>query len=118
MRFLHGSIDMRGHCAIAETLYLQVNEGTVIRFAARCEQNRKETKMVQSIITRQGVAASLGEELRRAFNVAMQRIADYRAYRRTIRELSDLSAHDLADLGLHHSEIRRIARESVYGTRR
>lgn len=73
--------------------------------------------MAQSIVTRQSAAASISEELRRIINAAMRRIADYRAYRRTIRELSHLSAHDLADLGLHYSEIERVAHESVYGAR-
>ncbi|WP_210877981.1 DUF1127 domain-containing protein [Roseovarius autotrophicus] len=73
--------------------------------------------MAQSIVTRDSAAASVGEELRRAVNAAMQRLADHRAYRRTIRELSDLSTHDLADLGLHRSEIRRVAYETVYGHR-
>lgn len=118
MRFLHGSIDMRGIVQSQKPSIFKSTMGSAIRFAARHEENRKETKMAQSIITRQGVFASLAEELRRTVNAAMQRIADYRAYRRTIRELSDLNAHDLADLGLHHSEIRRVAHESVYGTRR
>ena len=59
----------------------------------------------------------LGEDISAAVYAAMQRIVDYRLYRRTIRELSQLSAHDLADLGLHRSEIRRVARETVYGRR-
>lgn len=36
-------------------------------------------------------------------------------YRRTMRELSDLSNRELADLGLHRSGIRRVALESAYG---
>jgi len=38
-----------------------------------------------------------------------------RAYRRTLDELSALSNRDLADIGLHRSEIARAAKESVYG---
>ena len=48
----------------------------------------------------------------------MRRVKVYRAYRRTLRDLSDLSGHELADLGLHRSEIRRVAHDSVYGARR
>lgn len=36
------------------------------------------------------------------------------AYRRTLREMSQLSNRELADLGIHRSEIKRIAYEAVY----
>ncbi len=39
-----------------------------------------------------------------------------RQYRLTVRELSALSSHELADLGIHASSIRQIAFESTYGT--
>jgi uncharacterized protein YjiS (DUF1127 family) len=117
MRFLHGRNVHGGYCAVAETGYLHSNEGRQTRICSSNETKRKDTKMAQSIVTRHSAAASVGEELRRAIHAAMQRVVDYRAYRRTIRELSELSAHDLADLGLHHSEIRRVAYESVYGAR-
>ncbi|MDT8326496.1 MAG: DUF1127 domain-containing protein [Roseovarius sp.] len=67
--------------------------------------------------TRRARAQYLSEDLSVAVYGAVQRIINYRAYRRTIRELSDLSSHTLADLGLHRSEIRRIAYETAYGTR-
>ena len=47
----------------------------------------------------------------------IQRVRDYRSFRKTVDELSGLSNADLADLGLHRSEIRRVALESVYGPR-
>ncbi len=36
-------------------------------------------------------------------------------FRRTMRELQALSARELADLGIHRSNIASIAYESVYG---
>lgn len=39
-----------------------------------------------------------------------------RAYTQTFRELSALSNHELADLGLGRSDIRRVAHEAAYGT--
>lgn len=42
-------------------------------------------------------------------------IADYRLYRVTLEELSQLTDRDLSDLGIHRAMIRDIARESVYG---
>lgn len=73
--------------------------------------------MSMSINTNRSAAALLGEDLSAAVYAAMQRIVEYRTYRRTVNELSQLSAHDLADLGLHRSEILRVAHETVYGHR-
>ena len=50
-------------------------------------------------------------------DAVMQRVRDYRTFRKTVSELSDLSNADLVDLGLHRSEIRRVALEAVYGLR-
>ncbi len=50
-----------------------------------------------------------------AVYTAMQSVSNYRAYRRTVSELSKLGRTELADLGLHRSEIRRVATEVVYG---
>jgi uncharacterized protein YjiS (DUF1127 family) len=41
-------------------------------------------------------------------------IADYRLYLATLGELESLSDRDLADLGIHRSSIREIARASVW----
>jgi uncharacterized protein YjiS (DUF1127 family) len=42
-------------------------------------------------------------------------LADHRLYRDTIDELSQLSDRELSDLGIHRTQIREIALESVYG---
>lgn len=44
-----------------------------------------------------------------------QGLADYRLYRSTIEELAQLTDRDLADLGIHRSMLRDIARRAVYG---
>lgn len=36
-------------------------------------------------------------------------------FRQTVRELSALSNRELADLGMHHSMITRVAHEAAYG---
>ena len=84
----------------------------------KSERDRKEEKMSQPMVTRYGISPAAWNELRGTVDAAVQRFNDYRAYRRTIRELSDLTSRDLADLGLHRSEIRRVAHDSVYGARR
>jgi len=45
-----------------------------------------------------------------------QRFADYRAYVATYDELNVLSDRELADLDLSRLDVRRIARDSVYGS--
>ncbi|AHD01407.1 DUF1127 domain-containing protein [Leisingera methylohalidivorans] len=44
----------------------------------------------------------------------MVKFTRYRMYRKTVSELSALSGHDLADLGLHRSEIQRVAYQAAY----
>ena len=50
------------------------------------------------------------------FGKLAQRWAQYRTYRRTLAELSELSARDLADLGIHRGSIRALAFEAAYGS--
>ena len=61
---------------------------------------------------------TLLEDLGAAMRRAVRRFNDWRLYQRSIRELSQLGGEELSDLGLHHSEIRRVAREAVYGRSR
>ena len=43
------------------------------------------------------------------------RFDKYKVYRTTLRELSQLGDRDLADLGLHRSDIRTVAMQAAYG---
>ena len=54
-------------------------------------------------------------DLSAAFYHAYQRVVDFRAYRKTVAELSQLSNADLADLGLTRTTIHDAARKAVYG---
>jgi len=84
----------------------------------KSEKFRKGKNMAMQITMHQGPSRTLRAFLRVAADAALQHAAAWFAYRRTVRELSDLSNRDLADLGLHRSEIRRVAHDSVYGARR
>ena len=59
---------------------------------------------------------SLKLDLSAAIYSLMTRAADYRAYRRTVTELSRLNARELADLGLNRGSIHSAAHDAVYGT--
>ncbi len=51
-----------------------------------------------------------------AFGQALvARVQNYRTYRRTLTELSALSARELDDLGLNRSMLQSIAFEATYG---
>ena len=56
---------------------------------------------------------SLGSSLGGLWSGLSARIEWYRHYRRTMDELSQLSDRDLADMGMHRSLIRDIAREAA-----
>ena len=43
-----------------------------------------------------------------------QRFSRYKTYRRTLDELNALSSRELADLGIHESQIRGIAYRAAY----
>ena len=59
-------------------------------------------------------APKLAEEaLKRA--VATWRL--HAQYRKSVEEMEDLSDRTLSDLGIHRSDIRRVAREAIYGER-
>ncbi|WP_226781881.1 DUF1127 domain-containing protein [Oceaniglobus trochenteri] len=44
-----------------------------------------------------------------------ERMEQYRTYRRTLTELSQLSERELADLGINRAMINTIATEAAYG---
>ena len=46
---------------------------------------------------------------------AADRRAEHRVYRETFAELTALSNRELADLGMHRSELKRIAHEAAKG---
>lgn len=49
------------------------------------------------------------------FAKVKEAIAKRRLYAHTIKELSQLTDRELADLGLHHGQIHSVAHNSVYG---
>jgi uncharacterized protein YjiS (DUF1127 family) len=49
-------------------------------------------------------------------NTTIARYEKHRIYHKTLRELTVLSSRELADLGVHRTEVKRIAWEAAYGT--
>ena len=43
-----------------------------------------------------------------------QKIAQFAAYQRTVRELAQLGDHQLKDLGINRAEIRAVARANSF----
>lgn len=59
--------------------------------------------------------ATLTGKLVASVSNILEQIALHNQYRQTVRELSQLSARELADLGLNPYNIRATAHEAVYG---
>ncbi|MFW8596236.1 DUF1127 domain-containing protein [Cribrihabitans neustonicus] len=59
--------------------------------------------------------AASGFSLRAALSTLADAWRQRREYKRTVNELRALSNRELADIGLHRSGIRGVAREQVYG---
>lgn len=59
-------------------------------------------------------AGSLGAWAHQIVETLRLRLEQRRLYRRTLAELSGLSNRELADLGLHRSELRRVAYQAAY----
>ena len=49
------------------------------------------------------------------FEAAAARHASRRIYKTTLNELNNLSNRELADLGMHRTELRSVAWEAAYG---
>lgn len=59
--------------------------------------------------------ASLADRFVAAFARWKDTYATRRVYRKTVRELNELSDRELIDLGISRSSIRLVARMAVYG---
>ncbi|MCR8725214.1 DUF1127 domain-containing protein [Frigidibacter sp. ROC022] len=64
--------------------------------------------------TRASAHFGLRNRLSALVSVITERFAHYNTYRRTVAELNQLSARELADLGIHRSQIQSIARQAAY----
>lgn len=60
------------------------------------------------------VIQSASGEAQNVFAGVKARFARHRLYRQTLAEMQALSNRELADLGMHRSEIPRIARQAVF----
>ena len=107
MQLLHSSIEANSYCATAAFAYLCLKRTETQKF----EQSRHMAYETNS----------LGAVSNGIMDRVNTLIADYRAkvarrkiYRDTLRELSALSHRELCDLGLNHSEIKRVAYQAAY----
>ena len=113
MHLLHGSI--------VDTSIVQTQHFTKLR-STRTQTNEKQTSEAptnMAYLNQTTTYASLTERLlattARVLDAAAARQAKRAIYRKTFNELASLGDRDLADLGLHRSQIRRIATEAAYG---
>ena len=67
-------------------------------------------------ITATQATSTLSVDFSAKIYAVYQRVTDYFAYRATVRALSNLTARELADLGLSHASVKSAAYETVYGS--
>lgn len=60
------------------------------------------------------VNTGIADRVRAVIADVVDRAARKKVYRTTVLELNNLSGRELADLGIHRSEIKRIAYEAAY----
>lgn len=107
----------QGIVQLQKSVIFNSTKGVTKRNALRNEDVRKDVKMSDTAQIRRSAMHILGEDLSAWLYRAIRRVDDYRLYRRSVGEMSDLSTRELADLGLHRSEIKRVAYETIYGQR-
>jgi len=65
--------------------------------------------------TTRAAPVGLLDRIAQIYRTLAEATARRRIYRQTRRELNALTARELADLGIHRSQITRIALEAAYG---
>ena len=65
--------------------------------------------------TTRAAQPAFGERFATVLETLRAAMARRAIYRQTVSELRALSDKDLGDLGIHRSEIRRMAQEAAYG---
>lgn len=107
MQLLHSSVEPKTYCAVAAFAYLCLKRTETHKFELSSHM-AYETNSIStfgtSILDR--VAAVIADYRVKA--------AHRKVYRDTVRELGALSNRELCDLGLHRSEIRRVAYQAAY----
>ena len=110
MHMLHSGIAHSADCAVAALVYLCINQAiTLLQHT-----DRKSTTMA-FLNTSHSFETNIAERASATWKSMGEHYAQYRLQRRTMNELSALSNHELADLGIHRSNIRAAARAATNG---
>ena len=109
MHLLHSGIDTAMYCASAAFAYFQSQASAAAVAQTRLTKDKTMTVLTQT----HAKGASLSDRLQAATEALSDRIASYRLYRQTYKELNALTNRELSDLGLHRSEVRRVALETA-----
>lgn len=108
MQLLHSSIATASYCASAAFDYVWANGN---------EHKAKKMAYYNEIAQRSDLVERTLAALAQFFETAAARHATRRVYKTTLTELNELSNRELADLGMHRSELKRVAWESAYGSK-
>lgn len=106
MHLLHGSISK---LAIVQLQHLPKYGVNATKHTV---QSRKRN--MAYITAGRSINSGIYETLSRFFANQAEASKRRGVYNQTVRELNELSGRDLADLGIHRTEIKRIAYEAAY----
>lgn len=107
MQFLHSGNEDSPDCARAAFAYVSPQE-TKQRYAFW-----KDTKMATFADTHAPAGFSI--RFAEALRTLADRIVSNHQYRVTVRELSNLTSRELADLGINRANINQIALDCAFG---
>ncbi|MEM6595637.1 MAG: DUF1127 domain-containing protein [Pseudomonadota bacterium] len=113
MHFLHGSIDTEFLAAAQQNPKYgsqQKRKAVGRDRPTNSKPNERELDMAYANTT----TNTIFDRVRAIFADLTERAARAKVYRTTLGELKELSNRELADLGIHRSEIKRIAYEAAY----
>ncbi|WP_373356635.1 DUF1127 domain-containing protein [Pseudoroseicyclus sp. CXY001] len=119
----HGSIAEPAIVHLQQMDQISVQDDRSGRRRAKSPVNRSDVTRVtradefdMALATSSRLAGfTIGQRFLSGFAFMGERAAQARVYRSTVKELSSLGDRDLADLGLHRSMIKAVARTAAYG---
>ena len=100
------------HSGIAEPSIVQLQHFSIFKLT-KAKHEAKKMAYYNDVTHRSDLIERILTTAGRYLANAAERRAKYRIFKTTVRELDMLTNRELADLGLHRSELKRVAWEAA-----